>query len=115
MAKKRRPIKMEASGSADAKAVRQPKSRPGGKSFLPRPNGRFPLRSYILMNVLFDGFCFFNLLFIRQTLRETRGLYFFFGLLMVGFFLVSLYDYLFDRVVPQNAGDESDEFHYTHS
>lgn len=55
-------------------------------------------RSYLLMNGIFIAFCVLQLLFIRMTLNEDKGLYFFFGLLIVGFAVVSAYDYIYDRV-----------------
>lgn len=55
------------------------------------------MRDYLLLNVLFDAFCIAALVVVRITVHETRGLYFFFGLLMFGFFAVSVFDYLYDR------------------
>jgi hypothetical protein len=63
-------------------------------------DGKVTLKGYVLLNLMFDAFCILQLLFIRFTLHETRGLYFFFGLLMVGFLVVSVYDYVYDRLVP---------------
>jgi len=63
------------------------------------------LRGYLLMNAAFAGFCILQLLFIRFTLNESRGLYFFFGLLIIGFAVVSAYDYIYDRM----AGPETEE------
>jgi hypothetical protein len=70
------------------------------------PDGKVTGRGYVVMNVLFDVFCILQLFFIRFTLHETRGLYFFFGLLMLGFFVVSIYDYAYDRLVPSTPETE---------
>jgi 4-hydroxybenzoate polyprenyltransferase len=35
---------------------------------------------------------------IKWLLRETTGLYFFFAVLAIGFTLVSIYDYAYDRI-----------------
>lgn len=66
---------------------------------------RLSLRSYLLMNGVFIAFCILQLLFIRITLNEVKGLYFFFGLLIVGFAVVSVYDYIYDRI----ASTDKDE------
>ena len=66
---------------------------------LASPAVRFGLGSYVLLNVIFDAFCLLQLLLVRNRLGEQRGLYFFFGLLMVAFLIVSIYDYLYDRYV----------------
>lgn len=59
----------------------------------------FRVRDYVLLNLIFDLFCILQLILARAVLRETTGLYFFFGLLMVGFLLVSIFDYFYDRTV----------------
>lgn len=58
---------------------------------------KFTVRQYVLMNLLFLAFCVIQLLLARYFIRETRGLYFFFGLLASGFAAVSVFDYLYDR------------------
>ncbi len=60
-------------------------------------NERMALRDYVLMNVYFDVFCLVQLILVRLFLRETRGMYFFFGMLMIGFLLVSIFDYLYEK------------------
>lgn len=66
------------------------------------------LREYVILNLVFDGFCVLQLLLVAIFLRETRGLYFFFALLMIGFLLVSIFDYVYDRVTvrPEAAAAE---------
>jgi hypothetical protein len=64
-------------------------------------NGRrlFSVGEYALLNVLFDTFLVIQLILVYVFVHETRGLFFFFGLLMVGFLLVSVFDYFYDRRV----------------
>ena len=65
----------------------------------------FSVRQYVLLNVIFDGFCVVQLILCRvlPVVRETRGLYFFFALLMVGFFAVSVFDYVYDRLTLKSS------------
>ena len=64
----------------------------------------FSVGEYAVLNVLFDAFLVVQLLLVYAFVRETRGLFFFFGLLMVGFLLVSVFDYVYDRRIAP-AGD----------
>jgi hypothetical protein len=50
------------------------------------------------MNALFYTVCILILLAIRLTLQETRGLWYFFALIMASFTIVSIYDFAFDRL-----------------
>jgi hypothetical protein len=96
-----RPVPAREEKPAARVATRASSSRAGGlASSLLLPDGKVTGKGYVVMNVLFDVFCILQLLFIRFTLNETRGLYFFFGLLMIGFLVVSIYDYAYDRLVP---------------
>lgn len=72
------------------------------------PDRLFSIGEYVLLNAVFDAFCLLQLLLVRVFLKETRGLYFFFALLMIGFLLVSVFDYLYDRFGPADepAGTE---------
>lgn len=67
----------------------------------------FSVREYLLLNVIFDAFCVLQLVLVRLFLRETRGLYFFFGLIMIGFLLVSIFDYFYDRMSVRTADTAS--------
>lgn len=70
-------------------------------------NRRFSFRDYFILNLLFDAFCVLQLLFIRVSVSEVQGLYYFFGLLMAGFLCVSVIDYVYDRLMmdePMSAG-----------
>jgi hypothetical protein len=66
--------------------------------------GPFTFRQHVLMNVVFDCFCVVQLFVARMAIKETRGLYFFFGLLMVGFLIISIFDYAYDRTCSPEAG-----------
>lgn len=77
---------------ADASGARAADEQ--AQQVLSRP---FSAKEYLLLNALFDAFCLFQLLVVRMVLHETRGLYYFFGLLMVGFGLVSVFDFVCDR------------------
>lgn len=92
-------------GIAESRPAESPSAPSAARrsfSTLRNSDGRLGLTGYLLLNVVFDVFCVLQLLFIKTTLRETRGLYFFFGLLMAGFLVVSIYDYLYDRLVPDD-------------
>jgi hypothetical protein len=67
----------------------------------------FSLKQYLLMNVIFDVFCILQLVIVKLVIHETRGLYFFFGLLMLGFLAVSIFDYVYDRYIdkPEPAAE----------
>jgi hypothetical protein len=56
------------------------------------------LKEYLLLNLLFDIFCLVQLVLVRLFLAETRGLYFFFIMLMIGFLIVSIFDYLYEKL-----------------
>ncbi len=63
------------------------------------PSGRFGIGAYLLFNVIFAAFCVAQLLLVRWQLGEQKGLFFFFALLMAAFFVVSVFDYLYDRFI----------------
>lgn len=68
--------------------------------------GLFPISGYIALNVFFWAFCVGEVLLIRWWLKEIRGVVFFFGLLAVGFTLVSIYDCIYDRLVARSHRKE---------
>ena len=67
----------------------------------------FSIKQYLVMNLVFDAFCILQLIIVKIVIRETRGLYFFFGLLMLGFLVVSIFDYVYDRYIdkPEPVAD----------
>ena len=96
MAKKTRPQGTE--GQAPA----SPAAQPAGRIAIASPDTEpkvFSVKQYALMNVIFDVFCVIQLALVEVVVKETRGLYFFFGLLMLGFLLVSIFDYLYDHKI----------------
>jgi hypothetical protein len=58
----------------------------------------FPFTGYLIINLIFWVYCVVQLLVTKWLLRETTGLYFFFAVLAIGFTLVSIYDYSYDRI-----------------
>jgi len=58
----------------------------------------FPISGYILLNVVFWLFCAVEVLIVRLWLKEIHGVLFFFGLLAIGFTVVSAYDCIHDRL-----------------
>ncbi len=73
------------------------------------PSRRCTIKEYIIMNLIFDGFILAQAALVMSFMRETRGLYFFFGLLMVAFFFVSVFDYVYDRFFRDDFDDELDQ------
>lgn len=92
--------------SAVASNTPEPEEKPAEK--LSSPTQLRP-RDYVLLNVLFDAFCLVQLVLARLILRETRGLYFFFAVLILGFLLVSVFDYLYERSASQERTDNAPE------
>ncbi|MBX7245731.1 MAG: hypothetical protein K1X53_09530 [Candidatus Sumerlaeaceae bacterium] len=64
----------------------------------------FSVKEYVILNLVWDAFCILMLVLVAVVLKETRGLIFFFALLMAGFLFVSIFDYAYDRVVARPAG-----------
>ena len=58
----------------------------------------FPIQGYIWLNLFFWAFCAFEVLLVRWWFKDVRGVIFFFGLLAIGFTVVSIYDCLYDRL-----------------
>lgn len=61
------------------------------------------LYDYILMNGVFAAFCLLQLVIVRVILPNSLGLTFFFGFLIVGFAVVSVFDYFAAGAVEQDA------------
>ncbi len=57
----------------------------------------FPLKGYIILNIIFYLFCALQLFIVKKAGGETEGLFFFFGVIAIGFTIVSIFDYLYDR------------------
>ncbi|MBM3334753.1 hypothetical protein FJY63_08835, partial [Candidatus Sumerlaeota bacterium] len=62
----------------------------------------FPIRGYVLLNVLFWLFCAVEVLIVRLWLKEIQGVFFFFGLLAIGFTVVSIYECVHDRLTARS-------------
>jgi len=74
------------------------KEKPGAKDIL-EPEPLFPLKGYLILNGIFWAYCLIQLLVLLWLFRDIVGLIFFFVVLGVGFTLVSIYDYTYDRIV----------------
>jgi len=61
---------------------------------------RYTITEYIIVNVIFWAFCIIQALLIslitKESFRECRGIVFFFGSLMIGFTVVSIFSWLHD-------------------
>ena len=68
-----------------------------------RPAPAFRVKHYLAWIGLVIAFCVVQLLVVRFVLGETQGVYFFFSLLVTGFVLVSVFDYLYDRHIDRPA------------
>lgn len=105
MSQKSKPAKNKpAARSAVATAASQSANAPLDRGTV--PSRRCTIMEYIIMNVIFDGFILAQAALVMSFMRETRGLYFFFGLLMVAFFVVSVFDYVYDRYFRDDFDDE---------
>ena len=78
---------------------------PTGESL--QPEALFPLKGYIILNILFWAYCLIQLLVLTWLFRDVVGLIFFFIVLGVGFTLVSIYDYVYDRIAYKKTAGEN--------
>ena len=66
---------------------------------------RFSALEYLFVNALFWVFCLVNLLVAKWYMGETTGLFFFFGVMALGFTAVSVLSYLHDRFYRDDLGE----------
>lgn len=66
-------------------------------------NAPLGFTDYVLLNVLFDVFCLLQLGLISVMMDHVPGLVFFFIFIMVGFLLVSVFDYVASRQVTDDT------------
>lgn len=64
-----------------------------------RQGHRFGAAFYLVANLVFMAFCALQLVLVKAVIGETQGLYFFFAVLVIGFLLVSVFDYSYDRFI----------------
>lgn len=64
-----------------------------------RQGHRFGASFYLIANLVFMAFCALQLVLVKAVIGETQGLYFFFAVLVIGFLLVSIFDYSYDRFI----------------
>lgn len=63
----------------------------------------FTVKDYLIVNAIFMFFCALQLLFIKIFVKDLAGVLFFFAVLIVGFMIVSVFDYVCDRSSRQNT------------
>ena len=59
-------------------------------------HSRLAFKDYLIVNAIFIAFCTLQLLFIKWFVKDLSGVLFFFAVLIIGFVVVSAFDYLFD-------------------
>ena len=62
-----------------------------------RPEPKFGFLSYLAVNATFAAFCLLQYVVVRTTMSETKGLVFFFVLLVAAFAAASAFDALHGR------------------
>ena len=67
---------------------------------------RFTLWEYVILNLLFWAFCVLQYAVVRVVTHEKLGLGFFFLSLALGFTVVSIISWCFDRFFPKEPGEE---------
>ena len=58
----------------------------------------FPLKGYIILNLIFWAFCIIQMLALRWIFKDSICIYFFFTVLGAGFTIASFFDYFYDRI-----------------
>jgi len=90
---------------AEPEAVRE--TSPAPIVLEPDPE-RFTALEYLVVNAAFWLFCLVNLLVAKWFMGEATGLYFFFGVMALGFSVACLLSYLHDRFYEDDLpGQES--------
>jgi len=107
MAKKKQKI-AQVEGTAPSPPSAAEKKEPSASN-IPVLEASLSFREYLLLNLIFDAFCIVQLVLARLFIRETRGLYFFFAMLIIGFFLVSMFDYLYERSLARKVAQTAAE------
>lgn len=72
-----------------------------------KPDDRFKLWEYALVNLIFWAFCMVQYVVVRVVTRETLGLMFFFSSLAIGFSVVSVLSWCFDRFFPEKDTEDT--------
>jgi hypothetical protein len=92
------------------KSEKPPESREHSDQII-EADGLFPLKGYIILNVIFWLFCILQMGALKWLYRDAMGIIFFFIFLPVGFTLVSIYDYVFDRIASKNKSSQNEIIH----
>jgi phosphatidylglycerophosphate synthase len=67
----------------------------------------FSLKGYIILNIIFWVYCLLQVIILRWIYRDAMGIIFFFTVLAAGFTVVSVYDYIYDRIALKHQKKES--------
>ncbi|MBN1901939.1 hypothetical protein JW926_11510 [Candidatus Sumerlaeota bacterium] len=73
------------------------------------PEPLFPLKGYLILNLIFWAYCILQLAILSWLFKDIVGLVFFFVVLGAGFTIVSAYDCIYDRIVHKNKSEETGE------
>ena len=86
------------------KKERQKGKRENAQPASPAIEPRVSFMGYVILNLIFWAYCALQLLVLKWLLRDIAGLYIFFAILAIAFTIVSLYDFIYDRLssVPGN-------------
>lgn len=74
-----------------------------------QPQPLFPLKGYVILNLIFWAYCIVQMAALRWLFKDSIGLYFFFTVLGAGFTIVSVFDYIYDRIaarIPQTSDEK---------
>ncbi len=72
-----------------------------------KPDERFKLWEYALVNLIFWAFCMVQYVVVRVVTRESLGLMFFFSSLAIGFSVVSVLSWCFDAFYPEKDTEDT--------
>lgn len=77
----------------------------------PQADVLFPLKGYIILNLIFWAFCIAQILALRWLFKDSIGIYFFFTVLGAGFTIVSIFDCVYDRLAARihHPSDEKEK------
>jgi hypothetical protein len=92
------------SGTKPAIPVREPELTTAPVVLESDPE-RFSALEYLIVNAAFWLFCLVNLLVAKWFMGETTGLFFFFGVMALGFTVACVLSYLHDRFYEDDVPD----------
>lgn len=69
----------------------------------------FPFKGYLVLNLIFWGFCILQVIVLRFLIGDVIGIMFFFLVLGAGFTIVSVFDFAYDRIAMKHAVNQQYE------